>query len=378
MALPSQTRREQLKQGRQRRPVRLTRTVRLVLAALAGTAVVAIAARIVWPGAGGAGPAAEPAADAGNAAQDAGPAAPAPTPVERPAAAEAEPDPVPVQDVLAQADAVPAALPAAAEFAPMTAPETPSARRVQAAIALVEANRPVEARVALTRLLQEGPDPADEEFVRDSLAALNRRLVFSPEAVAGDPFSRVHMVGRGESLSTIVKSQKLQVDWRFILRVNGLTSERYLREGQRLKLVTGPFDAVVDKTDFRLDLYMGRGEERVYVTSLPVGLGEYDSTPVGRFRVRSASRTPNPAWANPRTGERFAADDPLNPIGEHWIGLEGIDDANRAMAGYGIHGTIDPDSIGRMKSMGCVRLLADDVALVYEVLLDGCPVEIRP
>jgi lipoprotein-anchoring transpeptidase ErfK/SrfK len=114
------------------------------------------------------------------------------------------------------------------------------------------------------------------------------------------------------------------------------------------------------------------------VTSLPVGLGEYDSTPVGRFRVEPGKRLINPAWTNPRTGEKYDAGDPKNPIGERWIGLEGIDEGNRDLDGYGIHGTIDPASIGHQRSMGCVRMLPDDVALVYEVLVDGCEVEIRP
>ena len=48
----------------------------------------------------------------------------------------------------------------------------------------------------------------------------------------------------------------------------------------------------------------------------------------------------------------------------------GISDNIRGLEGYGIHGTIDPDSIGQMKSMGCVRLRHDDVALVYELLTD--------
>jgi hypothetical protein len=43
-----------------------------------------------------------------------------------------------------------------------------------------------------------------------------------------------------------------------------------------------------------------------------------------------------------------------------------------------MHGTVEPESIGRDKSLGCVRLIADDVATVWETLGDGCEVEIRP
>ena len=73
----------------------------------------------------------------------------------------------------------------------------------------------------------------------------------------------------------------------------------------------------------------------------------------------------------------FKADDPMNPIGEHWLGLEGIETANASLAGYGIHGTIEPESIGRDMSLGCVRLVAEDIAIVWETLGDGCEIEIR-
>ena len=245
---------------------------------------------------------------------------------------------------------------------------------------LAAANRPVAARRVLTAVLEHpGLATADAEFVRDALESLNRRLVFSPEVVKGDPFSSYHVVSPGEHLSSIVKKQSLGVNWRFLLRINGIPTERHLRAGRRLKLMTGPFHAVVSKTNYRLDLYLGTGEKRVFVTSFLVGLGEFNSTPLGRFRVRPKSKAINPQWSNPRTGELYAADDPANPIGEHWLGLVGIDDATRGLAGYGIHGTIEPDSIGRQASMGCIRMRPEDVALIYEVLIETTSiVEIRP
>lgn len=251
--------------------------------------------------------------------------------------------------------------------------------QMEAGVALAESNRPVDARRQLTAALASGALAAPEAaFVRDVLDNLNQRLVFSPAVVTGDPFARWRVVAPSELLSGIVRDEGLDVDWRFILRINRVPSERTLRAGQRLKLITGPFHAVVDKSDFRLDLYLGSGAERVYVTSYPVGLGEFDSTPIGRFRVRRGSKLINPRWANPRTGELFEADDPANPIGEHWIGLEGLDEAVRDLVGYGIHGTIEPESIGTQSSMGCVRMRPEDVAVVYEVLMEGSSViEIR-
>jgi len=250
---------------------------------------------------------------------------------------------------------------------------------VSEGLALAQRNQPVQARELLTAALRSGRlDPADADFVRETVQSLNRRLVFSPQIVPGDPFCRPHVVEPGEQLGGIVRDQSLDVDWRFILRINQMLSERHLRVGQKLKLVTGPFHAIVDKSDFRMDFYLGTGDQSVYVTSMAVGLGTLDSTPLGRFRVKPDSKLANPSWANPRTGELFDRDDPANPIGEHWIGLEGIDDSTRDMFGYGIHGTIDPDSIGRQASMGCIRMRPEDMALAFELLTYASTVEIRP
>jgi hypothetical protein len=179
-------------------------------------------------------------------------------------------------------------------------------------------------------------------------------------------------------LAKLPRKLSLNVDWRFLQRINDLADPQFIQVGQKVKLVTGPFHAVVHKAEFRLDLYMGNGDERVFVRSYTVGLGEFDATPEGVFAVRANSKLINPEWTNPRTGEHFYADDPNNPIGERWIGLVGVSENIRDLSGYGIHGTIDPQSIGAMKSMGCVRMKSDDVNTIYELLMENVSrVEIR-
>ena len=76
-------------------------------------------------------------------------------------------------------------------------------------------------------------------------------------------------------------------------------------------------------------------------------------------------------WRLAGFSTHFTANDPGNPIGEFWLGLEGIEDHNRQEAGFGIHGTIDPNSIGQDESMGCVRLPEGEIDVVYEVLTEG-------
>jgi hypothetical protein len=300
--------------------------------------------------------------------------------------AEASPDP-PNRVGLAGIETKP--LPAPSDRAerllgtPVTAAEDAlSAVRVRLAAGLAaadDAGDPLDSRRQLTAAL-DAPSlaPAEAAAIRESATAISARLVLGAEIVAGDPFSFAYTVEPGDQLRGIARRQGLLVDWRFILRINGIGDERHLRAGQRLKLVTGPFHALVSKTDYRMDLYIGDGSQRVYVASYPVGLGRHDSTPTGLFGVRPDSKLIDPHWINPVTRERFEAADPKNPIGEHWIGLQGLEEHNRTLPGYGIHGTIEPETIGTQASMGCIRMLPEDVAIVYEVLTeDYSTVEIR-
>lgn len=233
---------------------------------------------------------------------------------------------------------------------------------------------PVEGRKLLSDALREpSASLTDRRMLRERLTALNEDLVFGPRVTPGDPIAFSYEIQRGDVLSTLVRRQKLGVDWRLITHVNRLERPERIRAGQRIKLVRGPFHAVVSKEAYRLDLYWGdpdRPSDWLFIRSFPVGLGEDDGTPIGTFVVRSDSRLVNPAWTNPRTGERFAADDPMNPIGEYWIGLDGVGAAS-IHTGYGIHGTIEPDSIGADRSMGCVRMLDDDIKLLYGMLVEG-------
>ncbi|MFK7960739.1 MAG: L,D-transpeptidase family protein [Phycisphaerales bacterium] len=250
-----------------------------------------------------------------------------------------------------------------------TADQIAAVHEAQAGIDLIP-NDPVAARLALSRLLDSGRLRAqDADFVRGQLANLADRMVFSPEVFRGDPYSVEHRLQDGEYLSTLPRKHGWKVEWELIARINGISNPNRIRQGQRMKIPTGPFHVVVDKTDYRMDVWMGDPSDPVYVRSYPVGLGEFNKTPTGTFRVRARSKLRDPEWTNPLTGERFDASNPDNPIGEFWIGIEGAEPHLADINGYGIHGTIDPASIGKQRSMGCVRMLNDDVERIYELLV---------
>ena len=266
---------------------------------------------------------------------------------------------------------------------PGTAPTTPAAgignatQRIQQAVAMTDSD-PVRARAELTRLLDSNALSAAERT--QAYAGINKlaeKLFFSPKIVAGDTVSQSYVVKKGDSLAKISSREKLGTDWRFVQRINGMASEKALRPDMRLKLAHGPFDAEVVKADFRINIYAGSGSDRVMVASFPCGTGTNDSTPVGTFKVRSGSKLIDPQWTNPRTGEKFAANDPKNPIGERWIGLQGTTPDTAKFTGYGIHGTTEPQSIGQQMSMGCVRLGDAEVEVVYELIGEQSTIVIR-
>ena len=246
--------------------------------------------------------------------------------------------------------------------------------RIQLGMQQLTAGRLIEARDTLNRCLAGPISDAHHARVRQEIEKINAVLIFSPQVVPTDPLVEPYIVGSGDSLARIGK--KAGTPWRFLAQVNNIKPPRYIiRPGMKMKLIKGPFHCRVYKHAFRLDLYC----QSTFIRSFNVALGEYNSTPLGRFIIREDSKLENPTWVNPRTGEQFDADDPKNPLGEHWMGLRGVEPSTEIIQGYGIHGTIEPDSIGKQASMGCVRLLADDIEMLFNVLEEGVSmVEIRP
>lgn len=257
-------------------------------------------------------------------------------------------------------------------------PQLPPSASSSAVRSLIEAGdraqasgKLVEARASFSRaLLSQDLPKSEQSGLREKLATINAELLFSPKIVPGDPMVEQYTVASGDALEKISRKRALATRWELIQRVNGIANPSGLRIGQKLKLVRGPFHAVVSKSDYRLDLFWGSPDEPeswLYIRSFRVGLGEGNGTPTGTFTIKN--RQKNPSWTNPRTGEKFAADDPKNPVGEYWLGWLGQGAAS-VHTGFGLHGTIDPASIGQQKSLGCVRMGDADIAMMWEFLTE--------
>jgi lipoprotein-anchoring transpeptidase ErfK/SrfK len=117
---------------------------------------------------------------------------------------------------------------------------------------------------------------------------------------------------------------------------------------------------IISIADRRLVLLEGDHVLRTY--EIAVGKRSTPS-PQGRFQV--VNRISNPIWC---AGGRAVRPGKRNPLGTRWIGL--------SKKGYGIHGTNEPDSIGKAASHGCIRMRNRDVEELFEMVETGVPVEL--
>jgi len=219
------------------------------------------------------------------------------------------------------------------------------------------------ARSYLSEAFVLGTVEPDRSLLQAELTRIGNETIFSPRMAAGDPFAERYVVQPGDSLAKVAKTYKVSSD--LLANINEIKDKNLIRAGQAIKVIKGPFHAVVDKSDFSLDVYLGK----TFVKHFKVGLGADGSTPTGVWRV--GNKLKNPTYYPPRGGKVIAADDPANPLGERWIGLEGVSGEAVGQLRYGVHGTIEPDSIGRSVSMGCLRMYNEDVEALYSYLIEG-------
>jgi lipoprotein-anchoring transpeptidase ErfK/SrfK len=248
----------------------------------------------------------------------------------------------------------------------------PSNGSLQTAQDDLQAGHLIAARDRFNDLLQSGNlSAANTQLVKQSLSQISQTTVFSRQTFAHDSFESAYLVKSGDSLSKIGEAHN--VAWQFVGRINNIDA-KHLRAGATIKVIEGPFFAVVNKRQFLMDIYLGGlpgDKNSMYVTSYPVGLGQDDSTPLGTWIIQPDHKVRNPTYYSPRGEGVIAADDPKNPLGGYWIGLTGTDGDAVGKMSYGIHGTIEPDSIGKQSSMGCIRLRADDIAMVFDLMVEG-------
>ncbi|MCJ7545136.1 MAG: L,D-transpeptidase family protein [Phycisphaerae bacterium] len=248
---------------------------------------------------------------------------------------------------------------------------------VQQGLALTEAGKLLEARSVLSRaLLAGGLNEAEAEQARTAATRLAEETLLSPRFYEGDPYAFQYTFVSGDTLSRVERELKLHVPAQLILRVNGIAQGSAIRAGQSVKMIQGPFHAIVSKGNFTLDLYLHReGLEKLFIKRVRVGLGADGSTPVGSWKVGLGKKMINATWFPPASSpirRPQRPGDPDYPLGNagYWIGLVGTDPNTTSAEGYGLHGTNDPNSIGRAASLGCIRLADSDIEWVFAMLYE--------
>jgi lipoprotein-anchoring transpeptidase ErfK/SrfK len=117
------------------------------------------------------------------------------------------------------------------------------------------------------------------------------------------------------------------------------------------------------------------GDKIVAAYPVTVGSGQIP-TPIGEWKVRGVAKFPTFRYDEKmlKRGERgknfyILKPGPNNPVGVIWIALN--------KRGIGIHGTDEPDTIGKVASHGCIRLANWDIVRLAGRVKAGVPVEVR-
>jgi lipoprotein-anchoring transpeptidase ErfK/SrfK len=227
----------------------------------------------------------------------------------------------------------------------------------------LQRNDLVAARTHFNEALKSGAAESDISFLRGELIRLANETIFSPRIFDDDPFVERYIIQPGDALGNVAKANKVSAE--LLANINKIADKNRIRAGQVIKVIKGPFHAVVDTSEYSLDVYLGD----TLVKHYKVGLGVDNSTPTGEWRV--GNKLVNPTYYPPRGGQIVAADDPNNPLGERWIGLIGVSGEAAGQERYGLHGTIDPMSIGQNISLGCIRLHNEDAEALYTFLIEN-------
>lgn len=236
------------------------------------------------------------------------------------------------------------------------------------AAALASSADPNLRRNGLQRAVELGAGGADlHERLYRALLSANEKTLLGPK---GSLPGTAYTVAAGDSLDRIAKkhrqSTEIAVSAGLIRLINGLKSNT-IHPNQTLRLPTTKPEIRVSKESRRLRVYVGDALLREY----QVCIGKDDKTPVGTFEVETRQeKTP---WRNPETGKLLYFGDPDYAIGTRWLGFENTKDAQ----GIGIHGTNEPESIGKAESLGCIRMRNEEVEELFEFVAIGTTVHVE-
>jgi lipoprotein-anchoring transpeptidase ErfK/SrfK len=128
------------------------------------------------------------------------------------------------------------------------------------------------------------------------------------------------------------------------------------------------YSIVVDKSSNQLTLLQGNEEIKTY----SVATGKNMKTPEAIFRI--VDKLENPPWMA-ISGKRYLPGEEGNILGSRYMMLKSTE--NPQYMGFGIHGTNNPDAIGKYSTQGCISMLNEDVEELFSMVPKGTEVTIR-
>ncbi len=198
---------------------------------------------------------------------------------------------------------------------------------------------------------------AQRQILRAELGPVNHALLLDPRSTDG---KTAYVVRSGDSLARIAKQHGVTVE---LLRAcNGMTRDT-ISVGRTLLIPAGTISLHVDKSDNVLTVF----RDGKFFREFRVATGRDNRTPVGEFTI--TDRVEKPTWWRPADNKPIPYGDPEHELGTHWLAW--------SIRGFGIHGTIRPESIGTQASLGCVRMLNEEVVQVFALAPSGTLVTVQ-
>ncbi len=193
----------------------------------------------------------------------------------------------------------------------------------------------------------------ESQEVNDLLRQLAGTVIYSSEHRLEPPY----MVQAGEQLEQI--AQKYQVPWQLLAKINGITTADQLQPGQHLKVIRGPFSALIDLGRHKLTLML----DRRYAGQFSLEIDPGNSVEAGHWTVNQKLLTPG----NVGFGSSGVATE------EPSLMLSNPDSGNNRLAILrGSNAVAPTEPSGRV-----LRLSSQEVGDVYDILSLGSRVVIR-
>jgi len=212
----------------------------------------------------------------------------------------------------------------------------------------------LEAKLLYQKLVNDFPGSCDVIDWQKKAENINIKLLFSPIIT---PKSVSYSIKPGDTLNKIAREYKTTPE--LIMKSNNISGSLII-PGRKIKVWNSLFTILVDKSQ---NVLMLKSDEEIFKTYI-VSTGKNNCTPVGTFKI--VNKLLNPTWF--KAGAVVSPESPENVLGTRWMGFD--------LSGYGIHGTTQPQELGKQVTQGCVRLSNSDVQELYSIVPVGTEVTI--